>query len=212
MVRESVQLLQTGLWDEPAIELENASLAYWPAWLSAQEATAGFSLLRQALAWRQDHIRVYGKAVKIPRLQAWYGDADASYAYSGLRLPPLPWHPWLLALKHKCEAQTGYRFNSVLANCYRNGQDSMGWHADDEPELGRNPAIASVSLGAPRDMDFRHNITRQRCRLKLQHGSLLLMHGQTQHFWQHAIPKRASLAGERINLTFRWVTPTKEGL
>ncbi|MDF2176785.1 alpha-ketoglutarate-dependent dioxygenase AlkB [Aliiglaciecola sp. CAU 1673] len=209
MVYESGQRLQSGLFDEPAIALPDAALAYWPHWLSGKDAWAYFNSLRQALAWRQDHIKLYGKEVKIPRLQAWYGEPEASYQYSNLVMRPLPWHPVLLAIKQQCEAHTGYRFNAVLANCYRDGQDSMGWHADDEPELGPNPAIASVSLGEGRDMDFRHKHTQERYRLHLEHGSLLLMSGHTQHFWQHALPKRTKSKGERINLTFRWVYPSE---
>lgn len=162
--------------------------------------------LEQEAAWRQEEIRMFGKAVPQPRLTAWYADAGKSYTYSGLRWEPLPWLPALRELRHQLEQTTGAAFNSVLLNLYRHGQDSMGWHSDDEPELGRNPIIASITLGAPRIFAFRHRqLPDQKLRLTLPSGSLLLMAGATQHHWQHQLPKTAKAVEPRVNLTFRYI-------
>jgi alkylated DNA repair dioxygenase AlkB len=141
----------------------------------------------------------------VPRLSAWYGDAGAVYTYSGLRLEPLPWTPVLLEIKQATERLSGTRFNSVLLNLYRDGQDSMGWHSDDEPELGPEPVIASVSLGALRRFVFQHKKRRWRIALDLEPGSVLLMAGATQHHWRHALPKTRRPVAPRINLTFRTI-------
>ena len=139
----------------------------------------------------------------MPRLTAWYG--DKSYTYSGLENKPQPWLPLLLQLKEQVQNATGHTYNSVLLNLYQTGQHSMGWHSDDEPALGPEPGIASVSFGAARRFGFRHryNKTQKNFYLTMQHGSVLLMQGPTQHFWQHAIPKTTKPTGSRINLTFR---------
>lgn len=187
------------------IDLEDADLIYWPAFIRQPEADALLKELQSNLAWRQDHIRMYGKEVKIPRLQAWYGDKDAVYTYSGLTMTPLPWTQTLLDIRKRCETACNTRFNSVLANLYRDGQDGMGWHADNEPELGANPVIASVSFGEARDFDFRHIISGKKYRLPLAHGSLLIMAGETQKYWQHGITKRRKSLGPRVNLTFRMI-------
>ena len=140
-----------------------------------------------------------------PRLAAWYGDRDAVYRYSGLVNQPLPWFPELLVIRHCVQQYTGLNFDGVLLNFYRTGQDSMGWHSDDEKELGENPVIASVSLGASRRFLLRH----RRCsdlpvyEVNLEHGSLLLMQGATQKNWQHSVPKMRNQDSPRLNLTFR---------
>lgn len=187
------------------LPMQQGNTVLYSRFLLTHEADKYFQQLRGSLAWRQDHIKLYGREVKIPRLQAWYGDAEASYQYSGLLMQPLPWTPPLSALKNRCEQQTQTQFNSVLANLYRDGQDSMGWHSDDEPELGSQPVIASLSLGQSRNFDFRHKHTGEKIRIPLHHGDLLVMSGSTQQYWQHGISKTRKVLSERINLTFRWV-------
>lgn len=162
-----------------------------------------FGRLLNETPWRQESVVVYGKRHLQPRLTAWYG--EASYTYSGLRLDPLPWTPLLLAIRTALEAASGRRFNSVLLNRYRDGQDSMGMHSDDEPELGAEPTIASLSYGTARTFVLRHKRNKQTVRLVLEEGSLLLMSGQLQQNWLHGINKSARALGERINLTFRYI-------
>lgn len=197
--------MQPSLFNPGKISLPQAELDYRADFLSQTKADALLLCFRQSLNWRQDSIKLYGKVVKIPRLQAWYGDADSTYRYSGLTMTPLPWTEELWELKQRCEQACGHRFNSVLANWYRDGNDSMGWHADSEPELGDNPVIASVSLGACRNLDFRHIRSDEKYRIALAHGSLLIMQGATQHYWQHAIAKTRRVSEGRINLTFRYI-------
>jgi len=163
-----------------------------------------FFVLRNQTQWSQDEIVMAGRCVRIPRLQAWYG--DATYRYSGLSMKPIAWTPVLLDIKQKVEALTEARFNSVLLNLYRDGQDSVGWHSDDESELGVSPVIASVSLGASRDFSLRQKKPGiEKLKLRLSSGDLLLMSGPLQHNWQHQLPKTQQPVGERINLTFRRV-------
>jgi alkylated DNA repair dioxygenase AlkB len=157
--------------------------------------------LTAATAWRREEATVMGRRLPIPRLTAWHG--ETGYVYSGIRLEPAPWTPPLLELKAVAEAIAGERFNSVLLNLYRDGRDSVSWHADNEPGLGRNPVIASISLGAVRRFQLRHRRTRARVDLDLPHGSCLVMAGATQHHWLHQIPKTARPVGPRLNLTFR---------
>ena len=179
--------------------------------LGAPEAEVFRSLL-DAVAWRREQITLFGKTHWQPRLLAWYGDPDASYRYSGKRYDPQPWLPELDDLRARVEAVSGARFNSVLANLYRDGNDSMGLHADDEPELGENPVIASLSLGEERVFRLKHR-TRQDLRplrLPLPGGSLLVMRGPTQRYWKHEVPKSRRPCGPRINLTFRLVHARSE--
>jgi alkylated DNA repair dioxygenase AlkB len=151
---------------------------------------------------------MFGRRVAFPRLTAWYGDPGAAYTYSGVRNEPLPWTPLLRELRDRAAAAAGARFNSVLLNRYRDGRDGMGWHADDERELGR--VIASLSVGAVRTFELRHRGDRERIALPLASGSLIVMAGDTQRHWTHRVPKDARAAGERINLTFRWVDAPTE--
>ena len=148
---------------------------------------------------------MFGKEVNLPRLTAWYGDKGKSYKYSGIEMNPNTWTPTLLIIKEKVETVAGFNFNSVLVNLYRNGQDYVSWHSDDESELGNNPTIASVSFGATRRFILRHKSNRDlgKVEVALTHGSLILMQGTTQHFWQHQVPKTAKKISPRINLTFR---------
>ena len=154
-------------------------------------------------AWRCDVVTVWGKQHPQPRLTAWHG--EAAYAYSGLTLAPQPFTPLQHALREAVEAASGHRFNSVLLNYYRDGRDSMGMHSDNEAELGPNPTIASVSFGATRTFVLQHKTGKQRIKIALTDGSLLLMAGSLQHHWVHGIPKIARFAGPRVNLTFRFI-------
>lgn len=180
-----------------------------PQFLPLAEAARLQQELTETLQWRQEPIRLFGKEVLQPRLTAWYGDATAQYSYSGLMLTPQPWAPALLGLRTQVEQAAGTTFNSVLLNLYRTGQDSMGWHADDEPELGPEPIIASVSLGATRRFRLRprhpQELNHAPFGLDLPSGSLLVMRGTTQQHWLHAVPKTARPVRPRINLTFRTI-------
>ena len=162
------------------------------------------------IAWQQDVIRMFGKAIPLPRLCAWYADADCSYGYSGIYMQPKPWNTMLNWIRDQLSQHAEYQFNSVLLNWYRSGNDHMSWHADDEPELGRNPVIASVNFGASRRFLLRRNDDHQhKIEIPLRHGSLLVMSGALQHHWQHRVPKQASLKDSRINLTFRHIVVNK---
>lgn len=162
-----------------------------------------FSLLRDETDWIQPQIKMFGKWVDQPRLMSWQAVDDLKYSYSGITLNPRPFSSVVSQIASKIQQKTGVSFNSVLINYYRNGQDSMGWHADDEPELGADPIIASVSLGEARDFLLRHNARKElTLKLPLPSGSLLLMGKGIQKNWKHALPKRKH-AGPRINLTFR---------
>lgn len=190
-----------------ALDLPDADVRLWPQALEAAEADALFVALRAGVDWQQEEVLIFGRRHRVPRLVAWHGDPGASYAYSGTTHEPAPWSAELLDLRRRVEQLTCHRYNSVLLNLYRDGNDGMGWHADDEPELGADPVIASVSLGATRRFRLRHR-RRRDCiaTLELGHGSVLLMAGSTQHHYVHAVPKTARAVDERINLTFRQVT------
>jgi alkylated DNA repair dioxygenase AlkB len=188
------------------IELPGGELRFQSAFLSGPEADTAFAELLQQTHWHEKEVFVWGKWHKQPRLVAWHGDSDATYTYSGSTMVPAPWTPTLLAIRRHVEVACSSSFNSVLLNLYRSGEDRMGWHSDDEPELGSNPVIGSLSLGATRDFLFKHRTDKRLGirRIALTHGSLLTMAGATQHNWAHAINKKSS-AGRRINLTFRRV-------
>ena len=186
------------------------SFDYLPGFLGPAEAEECRSRLWRELAWAQQEIKLFGRRVMQPRLTAWYGDAEAYYSYSGLMLEPLPWHPLLHHLKGRVEACTGLQFNSVLANAYRDGRDSMGWHSDDEKALGPRPFLASLSLGATRrfllrERDGASGERRNSIVLDLEPGSLLLMKGGSQQKFQHALPRTRRRVGLRINLTYRLI-------
>lgn len=166
-----------------------------------------FQTLRLEVPWREESITMFGKTVMQPRLVAWLGDDHCSYTYSGRTMVAEPWTPTLQLLRDDVQTLTGAPYNSVLANLYRHERDSMGFHSDDEPELGPNPTIASLSFGQERTLIFkpRRNKAQQPARVPLPSGSLLLMKGETQHHWHHGINKLTRPCGPRINLTFRWV-------
>jgi len=198
------------LFPSPAscpIPLPDADLTLAASFLAAAECATLLAQLLSVTPWRSEPITLYGRTVMQPRLLAWYGDREAFYTYSGIRHTPLPWTPLLSGLRRRVEQASGARFNSVLLNYYRNERDSMGLHADDEPELGPTPVIASLSLGAERRLVFRHRWRREiaNLNLPLPDGSLLVMAGSTQRHWQHGIRKQVRPCGPRVNLTFRWV-------
>jgi len=175
-----------------------------PDFFTAGESARIFEQLEAQISWRQDVMRFGRREVLQPRLTAWYGDDGKTYVYSSIRNDPLPWTPVLLALKAKAEGFAGSAFNSVLLNYYRDGGDSVGWHADNEPELGARPVIASLSFGATRTFELRRRTTGKVVKLPLTAGSILVMRGTTQHHWVHRVPKEPGSAG-RINLTFRFI-------
>jgi len=177
---------------------------YFPQFLSPHQANLYYEVFFHKVKWQQPEIQLFGKKYLVPRLTAWYGDPYATYYYSGLKNEPLPWFEELLELKKVLQHFCNTSFNSVLINLYRHEKDSMGWHADDEKELGKNPIIASVSLGAKRKFVLRNKQNKsQRVSIELENGSLLWMKGECQHFWEHAVPKQNKPLNPRINLTFR---------
>lgn len=186
-------------------DLPDADVTFFEEFFNKEESDVLFRNLFEKINWRHEKIRMFGKWIDQPRLTAFYGDTDKAYSYSGILMKPDPWNADLLVIKAKIEQQTGIEFTSVLLNCYRDGKDSMGWHADDEKELGKNPVIGSVSFGASRTFQLRHKFEKQipRQDISLSNGSFLLMKGTTQHYWQHQIPKSSKLMNARINLTFR---------
>lgn len=191
----------------PSIELVNR-LEY------DNDESSLFTTLFNDVAWRDEPITMFGKTVLQPRRVAWYGDEHARYTYSGIEHRPLPWIPILQDLRQVVEKQAGASFNSVLCNLYRDGRDSMGYHSDDEPELGSEPVIASFSIGAERTLHFRSRIDHDipTIKIMLPSMSLLIMRGTTQQLWKHALPKTTRCQSPRINLTFRTVTSLEVGL
>jgi alkylated DNA repair dioxygenase AlkB len=190
----------TGLLPIPIEDGELALLSQLPFPVSNAEVLAR---LIAETPWRAETVVVYGKRYLQPRLTAWYG--EASYTYSGLTLQPLPLTPLLAALRAAVEQATGHRYNSVLLNYYRDGQDSMGMHSDDEPELGPAPVIASLSFGAARGFVLRHKQSRRSLKIDLGDGSLLLMAGSLQKHWLHGVNKTSKATNPRVNLTFRYI-------
>ena len=174
----------------------------WRAYEQHQLAQIAFTNIK----WQHDTINMFGKRMYLPRYTAWYGDGGKSYTYSGITMQPEAWNKGLLYIKEQVEKIAAQSFNSVLLNWYRDGNDKMGWHADDEPELGQNPVIASVNFGATRRFLLRRNADhKEKLEFSLKHGSLLIMKGTMQHHWQHTVPKEAKVKEDRINLTFRQI-------
>ena len=190
---------------EPIVfNLPDAEIIYFPIFFNKKEADTIFAKLTNDIPWQQDEIRVFGKNHLQPRLTALFGNEGKPYSYSNIKMQPQPWNPLLQKIKSKVESVSHTNFTSVLLNLYRDGKDSNGWHADNEKELGINPIIASVSFGTERIFQLKHNtISNLKQNIVLEHGSLLLMKGTTQHFWKHQIPKTSKPIGSRINLTFR---------
>lgn len=186
------------------LNLPDSNISYYPSFMDNLLADDYFARFKKNIIWEQDDIKVFGKVYAQPRLTALYANNNKPYSYSNITMTPHAFTKELQTIKEKIEAIAQCCFTTCLLNLYRDGKDSNGWHADNEKELGRNPIIASVSLGAPRYFHLKHNtIPDQKHKLLLEHGSLLLMQGETQHFWKHQIPKTAKPIGERINLTFR---------
>ena len=196
----AVTMLQSG-----RTALAGADLEYLPGFLCPADADELLAALLADVPWQRPVVQLFGRTFRSPRLAAWYGDPGAVYQYSGLVNEPLPWLSNLTVLRRQIEHRFRQSFNSALLNCYRNGADGMGWHRDREPELGDNPTIASISLGGSRRFVLQHSrqADMTRLELRLEHGSLLLMCGATQHFWRHCVPKTRRVVAPRVNLTFR---------
>eukprot|EP00933_Yihiella_yeosuensis_P025337 TRINITY_DN19680_c0_g1_i1.p1 TRINITY_DN19680_c0_g1~~TRINITY_DN19680_c0_g1_i1.p1 ORF type:complete len:277 (-),score=31.58 TRINITY_DN19680_c0_g1_i1:109-900(-) len=189
-----------------ALDGHGSRVDYDPHFADSKAADTWLKALIKSVPWSQGKIKFFGKEINEPRLTCYAGDKP--YAYSGRQLSPVPWSkvPILQKIREQVEKVTGDSFNSVLCNRYRSGDDSMGWHSDNESVYGPNPTIASVTFGAERDFDFRETGKRPgHLRVHLSHGSLLVMSGSTQDYWQHALPRRKKISTERINLTFRKV-------
>ena len=187
------------------IQSVNLSLKYIENFFNLDESQLYMRNLTQSVLWRREKIKMWGKEIVTKRRIAWYADDGKSYTYSGSTFFPSQWNNVLLQLKEKVENYSEIKFNSVLLNEYPNGEVGMGWHSDDEKELGTDPIIASLSFGANRDFIFKHKTDRsiENVKLHLKSGSLLLMLGSTQHYWKHSLPKRLKVKEPRINLTFR---------
>ena len=199
--------------DEPGIpesgvtiSMPDAEVIHFPGHFSLSESDSLFAQLQQKVTWQQEKITLYGQVHDLPRLTAWYGDPAKTYIYSGITVRSLEWITPLLEIKRRIEGVSDYSFNSVLLNRYRNGSDSVSWHSDDEPTLGQNPLIGSVSFGEARPFQMKHKSLDEKRKILLENGSYLLMKGSTQHYWLHQIPKSKRALGERINLTFRVIT------
>ena len=186
------------------IKIKDGELYYDRFFFSNIEANKYFNLLKKEIQWQQDNIKIFGKIYLQPRLTALYANNNKSYSYSNIKMQPITFTPTLFDIKSKIEKRINSQFTSCLLNLYRNGQDSNGWHADNEKELGLNPVIASLSLGAERVFHMKHrNDKKEKVKINLTNGSLLVMRGRTQHHWLHQIPKTRKKVEERINLTFR---------
>ncbi|HIG67325.1 MAG TPA: alpha-ketoglutarate-dependent dioxygenase AlkB [Porticoccaceae bacterium] len=196
------------LFEQQVIPLQLSSdrqseITFWPSWLGLTEADDLLATAIDQIAWRHDNINIAGKSIPIPRLQNWYGDPTTSYSYSRIRLQAVAFPPWMEILRRRVERQTGNCFNRTLVNYYRDGRDSVDWHADDEIELGSEPIIASVSLGQERAFLLRHKTTKERLKINLPHGSLMMMGSGIQEYWHHSIAKDKNVVESRINFTFR---------
>ena len=198
------ELFQENPNEVEAIPIQDGELRLYPYLFSREERGTFFVQLKDKINWQQEEIKLYGKVIPLPRLTAWFGDEGKTYMYSGITVKPEPWTPTLLEIKSRIEEVSNVTFNSVLLNYYRNERDSVSWHSDDEPELGKNPTIGSVSFGDVRTFQLKHKTDKSLTISKdLPDGSYLEMAGSTQHHWLHQIPKRSRKIGPRINLTFR---------
>lgn len=190
--------------DPVFLNLPDAEVIYYPNFFNKEEADAIYAELISEIPWQQDDIRLFGKTHPQPRLTSLFGNEGKPYSYSNIKMQPKQWNSLLQKIKSQVEQVSDTIFTTVLLNQYRDGKDSNGWHADNEKELGTNPIIASISFGAERTFQMKHNSDKdQKKSILLEHGSLLLMKETTQHFWKHQIPKTAKPIGPRINLTFR---------
>lgn len=188
------------------LPMPDAKVTFYRNLFDVQESNEIFHILLNEINWRQDKMKLYGKEINLPRKTAWYGDRGKSYTFSGIHLNPEPWTSTLLQVKQRIEEVAEVEFNSVLLNLYRDGNDGISWHTDAEAELGENPVIGSVSFGGARRFMFRHRQDPDlKAEVELTHGSFLLMASETQHFWQHQVPKTSRKVEPRINLTFRLI-------
>jgi len=188
------------------LNLPDSEIRYYPSFIAAEEAHNYLELFKNTILWQQDDIQIFGKTYAQPRLTALYADNAKPYTYSGITMKPHKFTKELVAIKRKLESEVATNFTTCLLNLYRDGSDSNGWHADNEKELGKNPIIASITLGQERFFHLKHRTQKElKHKLLLEHGSLLLMQGETQHHWLHQIPKTKKPMNERINLTFRVV-------
>lgn len=190
--------------DKIELQFENARIDYYPNFFDSEKATQLFNEILSVTPWQQDEITIFGKTHNQPRLTAFYANNTIPLKYSNITMIPLLFNECLLAIKTKIETEINFEFSSCLINLYRNGNDSNGWHADNEKQLGKNPIIASLSLGAERYFLLKHRtIAGLKHKILLEHGSLMVMKEETQHYWLHQIPKTKKQVGKRINLTFR---------
>ena len=199
---------QLELFEDPIdpfkpIQIMNGEYIFIPDFYNRETANSYLDIFLKKINWNQEGMNMYGRQVLFPRLTSWYGDNDKPYSFSGITLQPHPWNDELFKIKQDIEPLAMVTFNSVLLNLYRDGNDSISWHTDAEKELGTNPVIVSVNFGAERVFQLRHIKTLERIDIVLKHGSVLIMQGELQHFWQHQVPKTKKVLSERINLTFR---------
>lgn len=200
--------MQTELFAAPNDNLLpfDGEVNFFPGFFNYEESEKFLRHLKAEVIWKQEPIILFGKKIMQPRLTAYCGDKNHPYGYSGITMVTQPWYPFLQQVRERVEQAAAMVFNGVLLNYYRDGQDSMGWHRDNEKELGINPVIASISFGAERKFQFRNYKDKNEVRnITLTNGSLLLMKGATNHFWEHQLPKSKKITTERINLTFRKV-------
>jgi alkylated DNA repair dioxygenase AlkB len=196
--------MHNNLFPDNFLDIPDAVVQYEGGFFAFAKANSLYTKTLTETPWKQNKIKLFGKVHNEPRLTQLYGDTGIKYGYSGISYDALPWTETLKEIKDKVEKQARTSFNICLVNRYRDGQDSNGWHADNEPELGENPIIASVSFGQERFFHLKHNTNSAwRYKFTLEHGSLLIMAGSTQHTYKHQIAKTKKLVGERINLTFR---------
>lgn len=201
---------QFNLFEEPqdtreTVKIQNGEYIYIPDFYNKNQSDEFLQSFKEKIYWKQESMNMYGRELLFPRLTAWYGDDNKPYSFSGITLQPHAWSDELLKIKNDIEPLCECIFNSVLLNRYRDGKDSISWHTDAEKELGLNPIIASVNFGVERTFQLRHMNTKERIDIVLKHGSLLIMKGELQHYWQHQIPKSKRVLDERINLTFRLI-------
>ena len=188
------------------LPLKDANVLYLEQFYNSETSNILFNTLRKEIQWQQDDIKLFGKTYKQPRLTALYAENEKPYSYSNITMYPESFFKELEQVKSDIEEKIAHKFTTCLANLYRTGNDSNGWHSDNEKELGHNPVIASLSLGATRSFQLKHKTDSSlRFNIELPSGSLLIMKGTTQEFWKHQIPKTKKHVGERINLTFRTI-------
>ena len=190
--------------EKTIFKLPNAELVYIPNFYTSKQAANYFKILEETIAWQQDSIKLFGKTHQQPRLTALYATINKTYSYSNIKMIPNKLTPELAQIQADVEQEAQTNFTTVLLNLYRNGQDSNGWHADNEKELGKNPIITSVSFGETRFFHFKHRqLPSEKYKIPLENGSLLIMSGDMQQYWLHQIAKTKRCVGKRINLTFR---------